>query len=121
MNGTNSWKHTANETHSFVIDLGATRNVQQVRGRSGGDSSRDPTNVNIYVSDNPADFGAAVYSGITTWQDTSVWQEIAVTPKNGRYVKVEITTTESGSKYLEFGGPATGYFKIFDVYIAAAV
>lgn len=109
--------HTVNETHWFIIDLGMSLHVEQVRGRSGGDLSRDPTNVNIYVSDSIVDFGAAVATNITTWQDTTAWQEVSVTHKNGRYVKVEITATEDANKTLEFGGPATGYYKIFDVYV----
>jgi len=74
--------------------------------------------VNIYVSNDKGDFGDAVVSGITNWQDTNIWQEVACT-KAGRYVKVEITTTESGIKTLEFGGPVGSYFKIFDVFVSA--
>ena len=99
------------------MDLGSSRKVTQVRGRSGGDASWDPTNVNIYVSDDPGNFGAAVGSNITTWQDTTVWQEADTTDKTGRYVKLEITSTESGVNSLEFGGPSGGYFPIFDVYV----
>lgn len=104
-----------------MVDLGNILNVQQVRGRSGGNLSCDPTNVNIYVSETNGNWGDAVATNITTWQDTAMWQEVACTPKNGRYVKVEITTTESGIKTLEFGGVSGAYFKIFDVYAESAV
>ena len=122
MDGTNVWKHTANETHNFIIDLGTILNVQQVRGRSGGDSSCDPTSINIYVSETNGNWGDAVtITPITNWQDTNIWQEVLLTAKNGQYVKVEITATESEIKSLEFGGPATGYYKIFDVYAVDSV
>lgn len=95
-------------------------NVQQVRGRSGGDLSRDPTVVNIYVSETNGNWSTAVNPAIiTNWQDTNIWQEVALTAKNGRYVKVEITTTEDVNTNLEFGGPTGGFFKIFDVYAVA--
>lgn len=121
LNGTNAWVHTTNETHWFIIDLGSTKQVDKVRGRSGGDLSYDPVYVNIYVSDNKLAFGTPVISAIDNWNDTTVWQEWNVTTvKSGRYVKVEITSTEEVNHNLEFGGPATGFFKIFDVYVSVA-
>ena len=117
MDGADVWKHTVNHTHNFVIDLGETLHVEQARGRSGGDLSCDPIAVNIYVSTDGITWGDAVNPAvITTWQDTTVWQEVALTHKDGRYVKVEITTTESGINTLEFGGITGAYFKIFDIY-----
>ena len=83
--------------------------------------SCDPILVNIYVSENGTDWGVAVAANIATWQDTALWQEVAVTPKNGRYVKVEITSTESGVKTLEFGGSTGAFFAIFDVFAETAV
>jgi len=117
LDGTNVWKHSTNETHWFIIDLGVERHVEKVKGRSGGDLSFDPTNVNIYVSNSKVAWGGAVKSGITTWQDTVAFIEVDLTtPKDGRYVKVEITTTEDVTHKLEFGGPAGNFFNIFDVF-----
>jgi len=122
LDGSNVWQHNTTETHYFVVDLGQIVNVQQVRGRSGGDLSRDPTIVNIYVSETNGNWGTAVNPAIiTTWQDTVTWQEVALNAKNGRYVKVEITTTEDAATKLEFGGPTGGFYKIFDVYSAPIV
>ena len=93
------------------------RHVEKVKGRSGGDLSFDPTNVNIYVSNDPLVPGSAVKTGITQWQDVVAYIEIDLTtPKDGRYVRVEITATEDVAHKLEFGGPAGNYFKIFDVF-----
>lgn len=99
------------------MDMGRTLHVEQVRGRSGGNLSCDPIAVNIYVSTDGITWGDAVNTAvITNWQDTYIWQETALTAKNGRYVKVEITNTESVIKTLEFGGVTGSFFKIFDVY-----
>ena len=118
LNGARTWDHDVDETHWFIIDLGVSYNIQKVRGRS--DKLRDPIDVNIYVSDDTENWGAAVATGISIWQDTTSWVEIDVvdqigrntTPKNGRYVKVEIIDTENVSKELSFGNN----FTIFDVY-----
>jgi len=117
LDGINSaWFHTAVETHYFIINLGAPYNITAVRARSL--TSRDPTNVNIYVSDDTGDWGVAVASGITTWQDRDDWDGTAVistTPKNGQYIKVEIVSTEPLGN-LRFGAGTAPYFIIFDAY-----
>jgi len=116
LDGTDYWLHEVNETHWFVLNLGQTYNITKVRGRSDYPIlTRDPDDVNIYVSDDKANWGTAVASGITTWQDTTAWVEVDVTDKNGRYVKVEIVSTESADNYLRFGD-SPGPFTIFDVY-----
>lgn len=113
--GTTIWTHEVNETHWFIIDLGYEYNVTKVRGRSN--YVRDPTDVKIYVSTSKDAWGAAVATGITTWQDTDAWIEIDVTDKVGRYVKIEIVDTENVSKYLTFGG--INDISIFDVYVSS--
>lgn len=112
LDGLDDWNHFSNETHWFIIDLGQTYNVQKVRGRA--DRTLDPIDVNIYVSNDKGAFGAAVASGINTWQDTVSWVEIDTTDKNGRYVKVEIVDTEDTPAGLTFGDSPP--FTIFDVY-----
>lgn len=114
LDGTVRWEHWENHTHWFIIDLGATYNVRKVRGRSNyGDY--DPTDVDIYVSDDKENWGAAVQEEITTWQDTTSWVEIDTTDKDGRYVKVEILSTENISNSLTFGDVPP--FTIFDVFV----
>jgi len=112
LDGTNMWEHLADETHYFILDLGNSYTLTKAKGRSL--SNADPVLVNIYVSDTVLQWGTAVATNISTWQDTSVWQEVNLTPKLGRYVKVEITRTENSDRYIRFGG-AISPFKIFDV------
>lgn len=111
VDGEDYWEHSADETHFAIFDLGLTYNIQKVRARSL--TTRDPTSVNIYISDSKVDWGAAVASGISTWQDTDAWQEVAAAA-DGRYVKIEIVSTEHFTNYLRFGGDPP--FKIFDIY-----
>jgi hypothetical protein len=115
LDGTDVWEHLVNETHYFVIDLGASYTVKMVRGRSY--HLADPTDVNIYVSTDGSTWGTAVAAGITTWQDCSSgeWVEIDVTDKVGRYVKVEIVDTEDALNKIKFGSTGTP-FSIFDVF-----
>jgi len=117
LDGTDLWSHQTSETHWFIVDLGATYNVQKVRGRSFDlGLNADPVDVNIYVSNDKEDFGEAVASGINTWANTAAWQEVDTTDKEGRYVKVEIIESEDGvGASINFGGQATP-FTIFDVY-----
>lgn len=112
LGGTDYWRHTEEHTHYFILDLGSTYNVTKVRGRS--ERTQDPIDVNIYVSNDTGSWGAAVASGITTWQDTASWVEIDTTDKSGRYVKVEIIDTE-GSSGIGWGSSSLPW-TIFDVY-----
>ena len=108
LDGISYWEHATTETHWFIIDLKRSLTVTNLRGKSL--QTLDPTNVNVYVSDNKADWGTAVAANITTWQDTSSWVEITPTEKKGRYVKVEITSTEISA------GIRWGSSGMFDVY-----
>lgn len=113
LDGIGQWLHYVDHTHWFIIDLGAIYTVTKVRGRS--DSGADPINVNIYVSNDKENWGSAVATAISTWQDTATWQEVNTSEKDGRYVKVEIIGTEHGTPgNLNFG--RTAPFTIFDVY-----
>ncbi len=115
LDGNDIWAHLCNENHWVIIDLDGTYNIKKIRGRSN--TFNDPTSVDIYISDDPDNWGTAVYSGITTWQDTTSWAEVDITDTIGRYINISITSTESGAgtNYLEFGGIPTP-MTIFDVY-----
>jgi hypothetical protein len=89
--------------------------IKKFRGRSA--RSSDPTSVDVYVSDNKSDWGRAVATGISSWQDTSSWQVVELAEeKNGQYVKVEVKDTEHFLDFLEWGGLSEPYLTIFDVY-----
>lgn len=114
LEGDGIWLHMCTEDHWLVIDLNRTYNIKKIRGRSN--MYNDPTSVDIYISDTPDDWGSAVETGISTWQDTTSWAEVDITDTVGRYINISITSTEgmAGEDYLEFGG--TTPMTIFDVY-----
>ena len=116
LDGTDFWAHEDEHTHEFIIDLLDSYTVIKVRGRSHTD--KDPVDIDVYVSTDGITWGAAVKSNITTWQDVESFVEITLdTPKEGRYIKVEIIATEEGvSKQLEFGDSESS-FNIFDAYV----
>ena len=114
IDGMDYWSHTTNHDHHFIIDLGKTYTVKKVRGRSNRMS--DPIDVDIFVSDNKSSWGTAVATVISSWQDTSLWQEVDTTDKDGRYIKVEVLDTEHFLDFIEWGGFSSPYITIFDVY-----
>jgi PKD repeat protein len=115
LDGVDAWAHLNTENHWLVIDLLNPYYIKKLRGRS--DTGNDPTSVDIYISNDPNNWGSAVHTGITTWQDTSTWAEVDITDTVGRYINISITSTEggAGTDYLEFGGIPTP-MTIFDVY-----
>lgn len=114
LDGDDYWDHMVDEVHWFILDLGQTYTIKKVRGRSEY-AGKDPTDVDIFVSDDTENWGAAVASGINTWQDTSVWQEVDTTDKDGRYIKVVINATEYYYDYIGWGKEVSP-FPIFDAY-----
>lgn len=121
LEGTDTWVHAQNHTHWFILDLGQSYTISKVKGRSNESTWGDPTDVNIYISDDTEDFGDPVVEGISTWQDTEDWVEIEMPTTSGRYIKVEIENTESAFKYLGFGQQyavtPTNPFSIFDIVV----
>jgi hypothetical protein len=112
LNGTGTWTCLTPETHELIIDLGQFYLIRKVSGRSN--TANDPTSVNIYISDDPASWGDAVESAITTWQNTTTMVEVDITDTHGRYIKIEVDSTEDANR-LGFGS-AGDPFNIFDAY-----
>jgi len=114
LDGTDYWRHEITEIHYFILDLGGDYLLTRAKGRSN--NSLDPTGVDIYVSDDGITWGTAVATNITTWQDTAVFQEVALTEKMGRYVKIVIHHTEGfmlQRQFLNWGSPMIS-FNIID-------
>lgn len=117
MEGLSWWQHTSVEIHWAIFDLGEPIQCEKVKGRSNT-GTWDPTDVDIFVSDDKTDWGPAVVSGISTWHDTAAYVEIELNAKVGQYVKVVINETQDASPgRMAFGFPSTT--TIFDVYGAA--
>ncbi|MBE3122960.1 MAG: discoidin domain-containing protein [Thermoplasmata archaeon] len=118
LDGTDYWAHSVNENHWFILDLGDNYLIKKVKSRSV--TSSDPEDVNVYVSMNVTDWGTAVASHVTTWQDTLTWVEVDSTDKIGRYIKIEAIKTEDGvNRYIQWGdvlSSPSSPFTIFDVF-----
>ncbi len=110
------WWHmwSVGHTHYFILDLGQNLTIKKVRGRS--EMTADPIDVDIYVSDNKSDWGTAVATGISSWQDTGAWQEVDNTDKTGRYIKVVVIDTEDIFDTVKWGREIPSPIAIFDAY-----
>lgn len=113
LSGNDYWVCYINHVHYVILDLGVSYNVQKVRGYSA--LTGDPLDVDVFVSNDTGDWGAAVASGINTWADCADWVEVDTTDEEGRYVKVVINDTENFNRVLAFG-TAFPSSLIFDVY-----
>ena len=114
LDGTDVWNHAPDEVHWFELDLGQVYTIKQVRGLSLSNS--DPIDVDIYVSLNGTDWGTAVATGISAWQDTTTYVDIDTTDKHGRYIRVVINATEGGISPNYLRWKSTGTLSIFDAY-----
>jgi len=119
LDGTGTWYHWVDgaeaDEHWLILDLGASFIVSEVRSRSM--TSMDPTNVDIYISDDKEDWGEAVATGISDWQDTGTWQIADVDDKRGQYILIDIRDVEGSpaSGQLQYGD-SDPPFKILDVF-----
>jgi hypothetical protein len=100
--GTDYWCHGGGEeTHYGVVNLLASYDIVKVRGRSN--TIGDPTDVDVYIAPSGEAWGAAVATGITTWQDDNDWSVVDVTDKTGQYVKFFINDTEDANNVIKWG------------------
>lgn len=114
LGGDGIWYHLVKEIHWFIFDLEENYNITKFRSFSC--TSRDPIDVDIYVSTDKENWGDPVASGISTWQDGYEYVEVDSSDKVGRFVKVVINETENGAPgYIQWGDiiPPGG---IFDAY-----
>jgi hypothetical protein len=97
--------HSTLHNHWIIFDMGETKKITQVRLYQvlhypwGGNA-----NVNVYVGDDPANLGDAVWTG--NLGSTTGWHESGVFEKNGRYVKLAGTTNVSEQRIYEFDAMA---------------
>lgn len=98
----------------FILDLGSSYFfIEKVRGRSnkGGDGRGFVEDINIYISDNTSDWGTAVATGLE-FEDSNEWIYYNITPKQGRYIKVDCTNV-NGINWGYYDREV--FYPIFDV------
>ncbi len=88
---------TTPQPHNIVLDLGNSYPVDGFRylPRQDGSLFGTITQYEIYVSDNPSNWGTAVSTG--SFASNSNLKEISFTAKNGRYVKLISLAEAMGS------------------------
>ncbi len=101
-NTTTAWRHFVVGYHWIIFDMGATKTISRIRlyqHMLAGLRWGLATGLTVYVGDNPADLGAAVWEGVL---NASGWQESGEFSKDGRYVKLVTKSDSSSQIMLEF-------------------
>lgn len=114
LDGLNVWYHDFEGVHWFILDLGQSYTITKVKGRSNY-PAMDPYHLDIYVSDDIENWGAAVKTNIDLWRTENEFIEYDVTEKSGRYIKVVILDTMDAQDRLVWGRLSVP-FTIFDCY-----
>lgn len=115
LDGTDFWYVFIAEVHWLIIDLGQSYTLTKIRGRSRY-WGYGPSDVDIYVSNNKANWGTPVATGISSFQYTLNFQEENLIEKSGRYVKIVINATPAGSPGNMAWGHAFVPFTIFELF-----
>ena len=94
------WNHNVTELHWIIFDMGSTKTITkiklfQVAGYRWGEAS----GLTVYVGDDPASLGAAVWDGVL---NANGWQESGAFSKDGRYIKLVTKTPASYQRMYEF-------------------
>ena len=88
------WAHLVNHLHWVVFDLGSSMEVTAVRLYVNYSPNDRIDGVDVYVSDDPANWGSPVaedLSFVGIWE----WIQKSVTAKAGRYIKLENMNPQS--------------------------
>jgi len=96
------WYHTAVEFHWIIFDMAETKPITKIRIYQTDTASQRfgrTEGLTVYVSDNPAVWGDAVWEGVL---DASGWQESGAFSKSGRYVKLVSKSDYQIQKIHEF-------------------
>lgn len=97
-----SWRHYSTCYHWIIFDLGQTYTVSKIRlyqSSLSGVRWGKTDGLDVYVSDDPASFGSAVWTGVL---NAIGWQESGSFSKNGRYVKLVSKDNASTQRIYEF-------------------
>jgi len=96
-----SWRHSTTENHWIILDMGETMSISKIRIYQSGTASYrwgQSSGIEVYVSDNPANWGSAVWTGTL---DASGWRESGTFSAQGRYVKLVSRSTSSSQRFYE--------------------
>jgi len=112
------WFHNVTCYHWLACDLGSTKTISKLRLYQGGIPFGYNVSVSIFVSDNPADWGTAVWVG--SMVGSLPWVESGAFSRAGRYIKILSGSNNRWQSLFEFqigisvvgaGGPNPGLAK----------
>lgn len=93
--------------HYFIVDIQKSMTVESCLFLQRNQADRQVTEIAVYVSDDNESWGEAVYRGElqTGTNDNCVKQSVELSPKQGRYIKVETIAGTGGNFHCmsEFG------------------
>lgn len=96
------WLHSETCFHWIIFDMGETKRITKIRLYQISASFLawgDAYGLYVYVGDDPADLGAAVWEG-TLYE--AGWVESGAFEKNGRYVKLVSKSNGNAQRLYEF-------------------
>jgi hypothetical protein len=96
---TNSyWRHSTTENHWVTFDLGETMAISRLRIYQSTNNWGGTDGIEIYVSDDPENWGSPVWSGQI---DGSGWQYSGAFSAEGRYVMLVTLSISSSQRLYE--------------------
>lgn len=96
------WRYDIAVYHWIIFDMGETKIVTKIQIYQSGLAAYRwglDQGLYVYVSDDPAAFGDAVWEGVL---NAVGWQESGAFNKNGRYVKLKSKSSDAGQHLNEF-------------------
>jgi|YelNatPaOPRAMG01_1025707.scaffolds.fasta_scaffold12391_6 hypothetical protein len=95
------WRHGSTCYHWIIYDLGETMNISRIRIYQRGDDWGGTAGIEVYVSNNPQNWGSAVWTGRidNTWGDS--WVNSGTFQASGRYIKLVSKSNSANQRLYE--------------------
>jgi hypothetical protein len=92
------WRHDSTCYHWIIYDLGEPMNISRIRIYQGSYDWGGTAGINIYVSNDPQNWGSAVWTGNV---DGDGWEYSDQFQAQGRYIKLESRSNSANQRLYE--------------------
>jgi hypothetical protein len=92
------WRHSTTENHWITFDMGQTTDISRIRIYQRSYDWGGSSGVEVYVSDDPENWGSAVWTG---QMDGYGWEYSGTFSARGRYVRLYSRSTSSSQRLYE--------------------
>ncbi|MEM3566740.1 MAG: discoidin domain-containing protein [Candidatus Bathyarchaeia archaeon] len=92
------WRHSSTCYHWIIYDLGEPMNISRIRIYQGDNDWGSTAGINIYVSNDPQNWGSAVWTGRI---DGYGWVNSGQFQAQGRYIKLESRSNSDSQRLYE--------------------